>query len=367
MNRKHKIWLYHLQDEIDAAYLYGVLEKKTVIEAERESYGRLKAIEQKHVAAWAALLDKEKIKYTGTRPSLKARIMSALTGTFGIGWLRDVMLREEGNEVKSYLQLYRQSTDSPTREIAIRLARDSAGHAQSLNDLMGREEEPWHQTVSGGILRNIVYGFNDGLTANFGLIAGVIGARVSDHVILLSGAAGLIADALSMGASGYLAAKSEQEVYAHEIDMEAEEIKLMPELEREELSVIYQTKGMDEAAAQKLAGEVMKDPEKALQEKVREELGISSQAIRPFREAWMTGASTAVGAFIPVLPFFFWKGEIAIILAFILAMSAHFAVGAARSFFTGRNLGRSGLEMFVVGIGVAAAGYVLGDVITHLL
>src|SRR5439155_1065375 len=87
--------------------------------------------------------------------------------------------------------------------------------------------EPWHKTESGGFLRNVVYGFNDGLTANFGLVAGVIGAAVAPHMVLLSGIAGMIADALSMGSSGYLAAKSEQEVYDHEIAMEKEEIRIM--------------------------------------------------------------------------------------------------------------------------------------------
>lgn len=367
MKKEHKIWLHHLQDEIDAAYLYAILEENTNQANERESYGKLKDIEQKHVAAWAALLDEEKIKHRHHKPSLKASLMASLTGVLGINWLKEIMLREEGNEVKSYLRLYKQSKNTSTRNIAIRLAKDSAGHAQSLNALMGREDEPWHQTGSGGILRNVVYGFNDGLTANFGLIAGVIGAQVNDHFILISGAAGLIADALSMGASGYLAAKSEQEVYDHEISMEAEEIRLMPELEQEELAIIYQSKGMDESSAQNLAREMMKDPEKVLEEKVREELGISSIIINPVKEAWLTGAATAIGAFIPVFPFFFWNGDTAIILAFILAMTAHFGVGAARSFFTGRSLWRSGMEMFIVGIGVALAGYVIGDLITHWL
>src|SRR5207244_10351002 len=85
--------------------------------------------------------------------------------------------------------------------------------------LAGRASEPWHKTGSGGFLRNVVYGFNDGLTANFGLVAGVIGADVAPHIVPVSGLAGMIADALSMGASGYLAAKSEQEVYAHEISV----------------------------------------------------------------------------------------------------------------------------------------------------
>lgn len=367
MDKKKKIWLHHLQDEIDAAYLYSTLESKTTRDNERESYGRLKNIEYKHVEAWSTLLKENEIEHHIHKPSFKARAMSSLTGLMGISWLREIMLREEGDEVKSYLKLYKQSHDAATQEIAIRLAKDSAGHAQSLNELMGRDKEPWHQTGSGGILRNVVYGFNDGLTANFGLIAGVIGAHSSDHFILVSGAAGLLADALSMGASGYLAAKSEREVYDHEIRMEAEEIKMMPELEQEELAVIYQTKGMDESSAAILAAEVMKDPDRALNEKVREELGIAEAGMSPVREAWLTGIATAVGAFIPVLPFIFLTGYPAIITAFILAMLMHFGVGAARSFFTGRNLWRSGLEMFIVGMGVAIIGYILGDMITHWL
>lgn len=367
MANKTKIWLHHLQDEIDAAYLYEILENKTTHENEKESYGKLKNIEHKHVKAWSALLDENHIVHHIKKPSFKARLMAKLAILMGISWLREIMLREEGDEVKSYLNLYKKSNDTPTRNIAIQLAKDSAGHAQSLNTLMGRDKEPWHQTGSGGILRNIVYGFNDGLTANFGLIAGVIGARVSDHFILVSGAAGLLADALSMGASGYLAAKSEQEVYEHEISMEAEEIQLMPELEQEELALIYQAKGMDEASAGAMAAEVMKNPDKALDEKIKEELGIAGETISPVREAWLTGVATAIGAFIPVLPFIFLKGDSAVILAFGIAMVAHFGVGAARSFFTGRNLWKSGFEMFVVGMGVAVIGYILGDLITKWL
>src|SRR6185295_3377605 len=97
--------------------------------------------------------------------------------------------------------------------------------------------------------RNVVYGFNDGLTANFGLVAGMVGAQGTlaqvGHSVVVAGIAGMVADALSMGSSGYLAAKSEQEVFAHEIAMEKEEIAIMPEVERDELALIYQAKGMD--------------------------------------------------------------------------------------------------------------------------
>ena len=140
-------------------------------------------------------------------------------------------------------------------------ARAPSTRARS-DEISGKGIEPWHRTESGGFLRNVVYGFNDGLTANFGLVAGMIGASaVAAHqTVVLAGVAGLIADALSMGSSGYLAAKSEQEVYQNEIAMERTEIELMPEVERDELALIYEAKGMDRDAAHALATEVMADP-----------------------------------------------------------------------------------------------------------
>ena len=77
------------------------------------------------------------------------------------------------------------------------------------------------------------------------------------HAVVVAGLAGMAADALSMGSSGYLAAKSEREVFEHEIAMEREEIRLMPDLEREELSLIYQAKGIPAGQAGELATSVM--------------------------------------------------------------------------------------------------------------
>jgi VIT1/CCC1 family predicted Fe2+/Mn2+ transporter len=185
--------------------------------------------------------------------------------------------------------------------------------------------------------------------------------------VLVAGLAGMVADALSMGSSGYLAAKSEREVFEHEIAMEKEEIRLMPDLEREELSLLYQAKGIPAQQAEVLATQVMGNPDRALEEKVREELKIGEATSTPMREAWITGVATAFGAFIPVAPFLFDTGPGAIWTAFTLAMISHFAVGAARSFFTGRGVFRSGLDMFAVGLGVAAIGYFVGEWIVKLL
>jgi VIT1/CCC1 family predicted Fe2+/Mn2+ transporter len=173
----------------------------------------------------------------------------------------------------------------------------------------------------------------------------------------------MIADALSMGSSGYLAAKSEREVYAHEIQMEREEIRLMPDVEEEELALLYEAKGVAREQARRMARDVMADPERALDEKVREELKIGQAHTTPLKEGWITGTATAIGALIPVAPFLLLPGRLAIWTSFAVAMLSHFAVGAARSVFTGRGAIRSGLDMFVVGLGVAGVGYVIGDLV----
>ncbi len=362
-------WLHHYQDEADAAFLYRTLASAERDDHRRDVYRRLAEVEERHTAIWARLLEEHghRTSATGPGPSLQARVTARLGRWLGSGFLLPFLLREEGREVRSYLHLHRRSTGGPAQEVALTLARESAQHAETLAGITGQPGEPWHRTGSGGFLRNVVYGFNDGLTANFGLVAGVIGAAVAPHVVLISGVAGMLADALSMGSSGYLAAKSEQEVYAHEIAMEREEIRLMPEVEEEELALVYEAKGIDRHRAREMAAEVMRDPAQALAEKVREELKIAEAHSTPLREGWITGLATAVGAFIPVAPFLVLRSEAAIWTAFALAMVSHFAVGAARSFFTGRGILRSGIDMFVVGLGVAGVGYLVGDLVARWL
>ena len=361
-------WLHHWQDEFDAAYLYLVLAGQEPDQKKKEIYIKLAGVEERHTQMWQKLLAEHghPITTERPRPSLNARLRAWFGRRFGPRYLLPLLLREEGQEVKGYMDLHNESRLDDARAVSLRLAKESAAHAETLADLAGRANEPWHKTGSGGFLRNVVYGFNDGLTANFGLVAGVIGAAVSPHIVLLSGIAGMIADALSMGASGYLAAKSEQEVYAHEIAMEKEEIRIMPEVEQDELALVYQAKGVEPGIARQMAAEVMRDPQRALDEQVREELKISEAHATPYREGWLTGVATSIGAFIPVAPFLLLSGRAAVWTAFTLAMVSHFAVGAARSFFTGRGVIRSGIDMFVVGLGVAAVGYLVGDLIASL-
>ncbi len=354
---------HHWQDEADAAYLYRILADAESDPRKKDIYSRLAEVEDRHVVVWGDLLAEHGHSPKPFRPSTRAKLLAGLGKVFGPGFLLPMLLQEEGREVKAYLDMHRATpAGAPGGGEALTLAKESAEHATTLAGIAGKHGEPWHRTESGGFLRNVVYGFNDGLTANFGLVAGVIGAAAAQQheAVVIAGVAGLIADALSMGSSGYLAAKSEREVYDYEIAMERDEIALMPEIERDELALIYEAKGMDPTAAHALATQVMADPERMLEEQVQEELKIGEQTISPLREGWVTGLATAFGAIIPVFPFLVSRGQTAIVLSFALSMASHFLVGAARSVFTGRSVFRSGLDMFVVGLGVAVVGYYVG-------
>jgi len=361
-------WKHHLREEADAAFLYGELASVEPEASRREIYAGLALVEGRHVELWRETFRRHGVQVAVPNPSLRARILARVARLWGPSLLTSLLLREEGEEVQGYMRLHRESAPGPARETALVLARESAEHAQTLSVLSGSSRgEPWHHTDSSRLLRNVIYGFNDGLTANFGLVAGIIGAEVPAGVVLVSGVAGAIADALSMGASGFLAAKSEREVHEHEIAKEREELYLMPEIEREELSLIYQAQGIPRERAERMSTEVLADPERAIAEKVRVELGIGVQSGTPLREGWVTGVATAVGAIIPVAPFLLFQGSWAIGVSFGISMLAHFVVGALRTLFTGRGTLRSGFDMFVVGLGVATVGFVVGGLVSNWL
>ncbi len=357
----------HWQDEGESAFIYKALASREKDARRSSIYERLAAAELRHQATFLAMLQERGESVAEWRPGPRIRLMAWLARHGNARLVLGLRVADESREVRNYPREGRADSSAEVGRSLRGIARDEASHAQVLSELKGNTAEPWHNSRSGGFLRNVIYGFNDGLTANFGLVMGVLGAQVPPEIVLLSGISGIVADSLSMGGSGFLAAKSEQEVWQHEIAMEREEMELMPEVETEELALLYEAKGMPAEAARRAATQVMADPTIALQEKAREELGIAGVGASPLREGITTGVSTAVGAFIPVVPFVFGAGPAVVWTAFSVSMLAHFAVGAARSLFTGRGIFRSGIDMFLVGLGVAAAGYVVGRLITgHL-
>jgi hypothetical protein len=237
-------WDEHYCDERDAAFLYRELASIESDPTRRELFEKLAVVEDRHVERWRELFEDSGRQLPAYHPAWRMRALAWVAKRFGTPLVLPLMLAEEGREVQAYLGLARQSSHRQTHKTAVDIAAESAVHARELSAVMGREGEPWHVGGAGGYLRSVVYGFNDGLTANFGLVAGVIGADVAPHIVIISGVAGAMSDALSMGSSGYLAAKSEAEMQAHQIDMESHEMRLMPDLEEDELAVIYEAKGL---------------------------------------------------------------------------------------------------------------------------
>ena len=361
-------WDEHYSDEKDAAWLYRELARADSNAERKDLFERLAGVEDRHTARWEELFREAGRPLPKYAIATRTRLLAWVARTFGPSSVLPLILAEEGREVQSYLGLARHSPQQKTlHKAAVEIAADSAVHARELSEVMGREGEPWHVGGAGGLLRSIVYGFNDGLTANFGLVAGVVGANLGAHVIIVTGVAGAIADALSMGSSGYLAAKSEAEVHAHQIDMERQEMRLMPDLEQEELALMYEAKGLPREQAQEMARTIMLDPVRALETQVREELNIHPAELAPMKDGLVTGTATAVGAIIPIMPFLVMDHGPAAWVSLVISMLAHFAIGAARSLFTGRGIWVSGRDMFLVGFGVAAAGYIIGEWLPRIL
>ncbi|HTX91807.1 MAG TPA: VIT1/CCC1 transporter family protein [Anaerolineales bacterium] len=243
---------------------------------------------------------------------------------------------------------------------------DPGTSPQSRLDLI-LHKESWHKR-GGGWIGQAIYGANDGLGSVFGIVSGVAGATAGGPAVLIAGLAGMVASALSMGSGAYLASKAEREVNLAEIGRERKELEIHPEEEMEELSLFYQLKGVPEEEARLLASRLIAQPEQALRTLTSEELGFTEQVLsNPWVEALSASLSTALGAFIPIIPFFFTHGYAAIIASFAISTLAHFLIGAAKTVVTGLSPWKSGLEMTLVGLGEALITYLLGLLVSPVV
>jgi VIT1/CCC1 family predicted Fe2+/Mn2+ transporter/rubrerythrin len=239
-----------------------------------------------------------------------------------------------------------------------RAAPSADGPQVRLTRILGRER--WHRGA-GGWISGVIYGANDGLAAVFGLVAGFSGATGGSHLVLTAGLFGAIGSALSMATGAYLAERSVAEVAAANLAREHEEVLTHPEEEKEELSLFYQLKGLTVAEADMVVERIAEDPEQLFKAIAIEEFG-SADAERgdAVQAALAGGLSTAAGAMVPVIPFFFLHGTAGVIVAASVSLVAHFAVGAAKSLFTLRTAWSAGLEMTAAGAIVGGVTYLLG-------
>ena len=234
------------RDEIDSAALYDAMAS-----AERDQrlagvYRELAAAERRHAARWAAQLEHLGDGRPSERPSHRARVLGWLASRFGASLLLPTLAAREELDRGRY-------TIQP--EAPDELRDEEGAHARLLQELHARSPasraaealartERRRAGVGGNALRAAVLGANDGLVSNLSLVMGVAGAELASRTILVTGVAGLLAGALSMAMGEWISVQSSRELYAHQIEVERLEIATMPELETEELALIYRAKGV---------------------------------------------------------------------------------------------------------------------------
>lgn len=212
-----------------------------------------------------------------------------------------------------------------------------------------------------GALRAAIFGINDGLVSNLSLIMGVSGAGVDRDVVLLAGIAGLLAGAFSMAAGEYASMRVQREVFERLIHWEAHELATDPEGETKELAGILERRGIPASLAQKTSEAVMENPQVALEVHAKEELGLDPEELgSPWGAAASSFVAFAVGALVPLAPFFFFTGAVVTWTSIVLSLTALFAVGASMTIFTGRAWWLSGGRMLSIGGAAALVTYGVG-------
>jgi VIT1/CCC1 family predicted Fe2+/Mn2+ transporter/rubrerythrin len=367
-------------DEVQAAVVYGLIATREADPRRAEVLRQLAEIERAHrtrledrmrelgievpdertvkISAWRRLqarvapVDRLLARQEAMEQTIATEIEERPTGDTDTDRLLEQIRDEEQQHTVALAQLRAGGVPAVERGPA------DDGPQVRLDRILGRER--WHRG-SGGWISGVIYGANDGLAAVFGLVAGFSGATGGSHLVLTAGLFGAIGSALSMATGAYLAERSVAEVAAANLARERDEVLNHPEEEKEELSLFYQLKGLTPAEAKMVVERIAEDPEKLFAAIAIEEFG-SADAERgdAVQAALAGGISTAVGAMVPVIPFFFLSGTAGVIVAASVSLVAHFAVGAAKSLFTLRTAWSAGLEMTAAGAIVGGVTYLLG-------
>jgi vacuolar iron transporter family protein len=358
----------NLQGEVDGARLYRALSETETDPKISEVYRRLSAVEEAHAEFWRAELAKVGAKVTGRlRPDWRTRALVRLALWFGPSFVLPTLSTLEQRDSGTYdsqpeavaggLPAAERSHNRVVQALASTFPGGAAGN--TLARLEGRHR------AGGNALRAAVLGANDGLVSNFSLVMGVAGAEIQARTILLTGLAGLIAGACSMAIGEWLSVTSSRELSQREIDIEADELAHAPEEEKEELVLIYQAKGLEEAQARALADRLMANKDTALDTLAREELGVDPEELggSPWAAAASSFALFSTGAIFPVAPFFWLDGLRAVGASVVLSGLALTAIGAGTSLFTGRSFAFSAVRQLGSGLAAAAITYGIGRLI----
>jgi VIT1/CCC1 family predicted Fe2+/Mn2+ transporter/rubrerythrin len=381
------------QAEMEGNRTYLALAGRESDPDRRGALRGLAAAEQHHADLWAERIRQlggPEPKYKGEEqrgaPDRQAEASAEVDGGSRLE-LRRLEI-EESRDVAKYGKQLTELGDGPSVAILKQVIDDEREHYRILGNLietgppipdMAPEDakralddllstRPGGHAEAAGWVGDAVYGVNDGLGSIFGIVSGVSGATAgSSHFVLIAGLAGMVASALSMGSGAYLAAKSEREIYEAAFARERESVEYNPSEAREVLSLSYQIRGLPKADAEHFVERIARNKDQLVQALARERIHTTEEGLsKPLVSAISGAVSTAVGAFIPIVPFFFMTGIPAVVVAAVVSLIAHFAVGAAKSLITIRPWWSSGLEMTAVGAVEGVVTYFLGIAIGRI-
>jgi VIT1/CCC1 family predicted Fe2+/Mn2+ transporter len=363
-----KRYLENWQGEVDSAAQYQVLSLIEKSPQLSKVYSNLAEIEVKHRNFWETQITQAGGKVPPREPSWRARMLIWIAQTFGPSMVLSTISGLE----KADRNLYAPQPETK----GTLMVSEEHGHDRVLDEILNTTTmgatgtqvaamEGRHQNVGGNTLRAAVMGANDGLCSNMSLVMGVAGATVNNHLLLLTGLAGLLAGACSMALGEWLSVTNSNELAEREIRVEEQEFEKNPEGEVEELKLIYESKGMSPVEAEKLARYMLSDKARAMDTLAREELGLNPEdrGGSPWSAAGISFLLFSMGALVPVLPFFFLSGSTAVWTSLGISALALFGFGAMGTLFTGKGVWFSGTRQLILGLLAAALTFGLG----HLL
>jgi VIT1/CCC1 family predicted Fe2+/Mn2+ transporter/rubrerythrin len=383
-----KILESNWQAETRGYHTYQSLADHATDPAQLSAFRSLASAEKHHADLWAdrirALGGSEPV-YQGSKTG-EANTIPNRVG--GVGMTLRRLELDESRDIEKYAKQLAELGDDPSINVLNQILQDEREHYQVLGSLIHNRRailqsspEQARQALDGimaarqqghlkasGWVGDAIYGVNDGLGAIFGIVSGVSGATLgSSKFVIIAGTVGMIASALSMGSGAFLAAKSEREIYQAEFSRERDTVEYNEAEAREVLSLSYQIRGLTPDEADRFVEDLARDKTQLVRALARERLNTTEEGLRkPWSSALSGALSTAVGAVIPIIPFFFLSGYPAILCAAAVSLVAHFAVGAAKSLVTIRSWWSSGLEMTVVGAVEGTVTYLIGIAIGRL-
>ena len=377
-----KILESNWQAEMRGYHTYEAFAERETGPARRAAFHSLSHAELHHAQLWA-----DRIRdLGGPGPTYDGpKTGDADTIAFRAGGVGTTLRRlelDESRDIAKYAQQIREIGDESSIRILKQVIEEEREHYQTLSGLIRNRRpisEPTPEQArqsldellaaresdhpkAAGWIGDAIYGINDGLGAIFGIVSGVSGATLGNSkFVIIAGMVGMIASALSMGTGAYLAAKSEREIYEAEFSREREAVENNEAEAREVLSLSYQIRGLPAAEADRFVEHLAKDKSQFVRTLAQERLNMTEDGLRkPLTSAISGALSTAIGATVPVIPFFFLSGYPAVAVAAIVSLLAHFAVGAAKSLITIRSWWASGLEMTFVGAVEGVVTYFIG-------